>query len=104
MNRAEITLKLKEYISSFSKLPVYMQKENSNTLKYIKHQYNSIRKYGVVNRNSIWHPQVVFKFKNQKKCKSIQEYFETYGDSCENIISINPMSVLDSRVNKYIQL
>ena len=50
MNRAEITLKLKEYITSFSKLPVYMQKENSNTLKYIKHQYNSIRKYGVVNK------------------------------------------------------
>lgn len=97
-------MKLREYISSFSQLPVYMQKENSPTFKFLKHQYNSVKKYGVVNRKSVWSPQAIFRFKNEKKCKSIKESFDTYGDDCNNITSIKPISVLDSRANKYVKL
>jgi hypothetical protein len=104
MERAEITLSLKKYMVSFSKLPIYVQKSNSVTFQNIKQQYNAIKKFGIVNRNFKWAPQAIFTFKDEKKCKSIQEYFEKYGIQCENIVSIKPISVLDEKNNKYIPL
>lgn len=98
----EILLQLKEKINKFNSLPVHVKKENVNTLKMLKQQYNSIKKYGTVYREGVWHPHALFVFKNE--CKSIKEYFNTYGDTCKNIISIKLVTILDTNKNIYITL
>jgi hypothetical protein len=97
----EILLQLQEKINKFNSLPIQVKRENTNILKMLKQQYNSIKK-GTVYRGGIWHPHAFFVFKNE--CKSIKEYFDTYGDTCKNIVSIKPVSILDTKQNIYITL
>lgn len=98
----EILFKLQEKINKFKALPVYVKKENASILKMIKQQYDNIKKYGTVYRGGVWHPHALFVFKNE--CKSIKEYFEKYGTGYKNIVSIKPVTVLDTKQNIYITL
>lgn len=98
----KILLQLQEKINKFNSLPAHIKRENINTLNALKQQYNSIKKYGIVYRGGIWHPHALFVFKNE--CKSIKEYFEKYGTCYKNIVSIKPVTVLDTKQNIYIIL
>lgn len=51
----EILLQLQEKINKFNSLPIHVKKENTSTLKMLKQQYNSIKKYGTVYRGGVWH-------------------------------------------------
>jgi hypothetical protein len=104
MTKLEIETKLKSFINKFKKLPIHIQKDNAVVLKLFVQQYKSIKNDNIVYRNGVYHPQALFKFKNEDKCKSIKDYFETYGEKFNNIIGFQSISVLDSKTNQYIKL